>query len=235
MATISPVTAALVALGSLAVVTTVPYLVGAIEYRRRDNGLAFLLLVSGVGVWNAMIVVQLLSSDPVVKMFFLGLSVVGGVLAGLGWFLFATTASSTTDVLSRSGVFGAVGVLGGLNIVLAVTTPVHEFYWLDPGVGPFGFATVTPAIGYWLHTGLLGAFFSAGAWLFGRAWFAGINVSYSRAYAIVGTLTAFLLVVGNIVLPGGIGVAAIVAAVLTTIGWVQASRGAPIARLRAAI
>ena len=102
MVSISPVTAVFAALGSLAVATTVPYLVAAIEYRRRDNGLAYLLLVAGVGVWNAMTVVQLLTPDPLVKVFFLGLSVVGAVQAGLGWFLFATTASSTDQSFDRS-------------------------------------------------------------------------------------------------------------------------------------
>ena len=234
MVAVSPVTAVFATFGSLAVATTVPYLVAAIEYRRRDNGLAYLLLVSGVGVWNAMTVVQLLTPDPVVKVFFLGLSVVGAVLAGLGWFLFATTASSTDQDLNRSWVYAAVSVLGGVDIVLAVTTPVHDLYWIASTGAPTGFAVITPAAGYWLHTGLLGGLFAAGAWLFLGSWQRGTNVAYSRAYAVVGTLTAFVLVLVSIVAPGGIALAAITAAGLTTIGWVQASRGSPIARLRAA-
>lgn len=234
MVAISPVTAVLATVGSLAVATTIPYLVTGIEYRQRDNGLAYLLLVSGVGVWNAMVVVQLLTPDPRVKVFFLGLSVVGAVQAGLGWFLFASTASSTDQIFNRSGVYALVGVLGGLDIILAVTTPVHEFYWVGAAGGALEFAIVTPAVGYWLHTAVLTALFGAGAWLFWGAWSRGTNVTYSRAYAVVGILAAVAVVVANVLAPGGFGGAAIVGAVLSTIGWFQASRGTPIERLRAA-
>lgn len=233
MVTISPVTVVLATLGSLAVATTVPYLVTGIEYRRRDNGLAYLLLVSGVGVWNAMIVVQLLTPEPRVKVFFLGLSVVGAVQAGLGWFLFASTASSTDQTFDQPWIYALAGILGGLDIVLAVTTPVHSFYWVGAAGGAFEFASVTPAVGYWLHTALLVALFAAGAWLFTGAWLRGTNETYSRAYGVVGLLTALVVVVGNVLVPGGFGVAAIAAAVLSTIGWLQASRGRALGRLRA--
>ena len=127
-----------------------------------------------------------------------------------------------------------MGILGGLDIVLAVTTPVHSLYWIGASGGATEFAVITPAVGYWLHTALLAGLFVAGAWLFVGAWQRGTNVEYSRAYAMVGLLTAVVLVGGNVLAPGGSGVAAIVAAVLSTIGWVQASRGSPLPRLRAA-
>lgn len=233
MVAVAPLTVVLAALGLLAVLTTVPYAMTAIDYRRRDNGLAYLLLVSGVGVWNAMFVVQLLTADPTVKLFFLALSVVGAVLSGLGWFLFAATASSTAGTVARRWVYAAVSVLGGLDIALAVTAPVHAFYWLGASGGAFEFAAITPAAGYWLHTALLAGLFGAGAWLFAEAWRRGTNVTYSRAYAVVGSGTALAVVGSNVAAPGGLGVAPLAAAALTTIGWMQATRGQALPRLRA--
>lgn len=228
----SPVTIAIAALALVAVVTTVPYAMTGIAYRRRDNGLAYLLFVSGVGVWNAMLVVQLLAANPTVKVFFLGLSVVGAVLAGLGWFLFATTASSTSGSLDRQAVYVAVSVLGGLDIGLAVTAPVHSLYWVAASGGALEFAVITPAVGYWLHTAFLAGLFGAGGWLFAAAWRRGTNVTYSRSYSVAGALTVLAVIGSSVASPGGQSVAPIAAAVLTTVGWLQASRGRPLARLR---
>lgn len=231
MVTVNPVTAAL-AIGALvAVVSTVPYMLTAIEYRRRDNGLAYLLLVTGVGIWNLMFAAQLLSTEPIIAGFFLGLSVVGAVQSALGFFLFATTASSTSSALDRPSIYGVVGVLGGLDIVLAVTTPVHPFYWEVVDMTPGGFAVIDPAIGYWLHTGLLVALFGSGALLFAEAAQRRPVDQFPRFYAVGGILTAVAIVGSNFLAPGGLGVAPVSALVLTSIGWIQASRGNPLAWL----
>lgn len=233
MATIEPLTAALGVVALFVVVSTVPYGLTAIDYRRRDNGLAYLLLVSGVGVWNAMFVVHLLAPDPVAKGFFLALSIVGAVQSGLGWFLFATTASSTDNRFNRRAFNATVSVLGGLDIVLAVTAPVHDFYWLAATGEGFAFAAVTPAAGYWLHTALLAGLFGAGAWQFAGAWRVGTNVVYSRAYTLAGAAVLLAVVVSNVVWPGPRGIAPIAAGLVTTIGWKQARQGRALARLRA--
>jgi hypothetical protein len=232
MAAIAPLTAALAALAVVAVVTTVPYALTAIDYRRRDNGLAYLLFVSGVGVWNAMFAVQLLAPEPAVKVFFLALSVVGAVLAGLGWFLFASTASSTSQRFNRQSIYVTASVLGGLDIALAVTAPVHDFYWVAVSGGGYEFATITPGVGYWLHTALLAVLFGVGAWLFRQAWRQGINVEFSRMYAVVGAVVVLAIVGSNVLWPGGRGIAPLAAASLMTIGWFQATRGEALRRIR---
>lgn len=234
MATFHPMTLILAVLAIAVVISTVPYALVGIEYRTRDNGLAYLLLVVGLGIWNAMFFAQLLSADPQVKVFFLGLSVVGAVQSGLGWFLFATTASVTSSVLNRRDVYSIVAILGGLDIILAVTTPVHTFYWEQTTVrtGPFGFAAVEPHIGYWLHTALIALLFTAGTVLFWDRWREGTDVRFPRAYTFAGMATVVVLVESNVIVPGGLGFAPLVAASLTTIGWLQASRGEPFAWIR---
>lgn len=234
MAQLQPVTWFL-AIGSIAVViSTIPYGLVGIDYRDRDNGLAFLLFVVGLAVWNVMFIAQLLSPVPRVKVFFLGLSVVGSVQAGLGWFLFATTASSTSRVLDRRGAYAAVGVLGGLDTVLAVTTPVHPFYW---GLGtvdadPLGFASIDPAMGYWLHTAFLVGLFGTATALFLTAWWDGAGGSFARVYTLAGIGCVLLIVGSNVAVPGGLTLAPLAVAILSTAGWLQASRGKPLAWLR---
>lgn len=225
----------LLAIGAIGgVLTTIPFGLAAINYRQRDNGLAFLLLVVGVGVWNLMFVAQLLSSEPIIGAFFLALSVVGAVQSGLGWLLFASTATSTANVLSRREFYAGVSILSGIDIVLAVTAPVHTFFWQLPtaSLGPQTFAAVQPELGYWLHTGLLVVLFGAGTALFTDAWVNKPESTYSRAYTIAGSLTIVAIVGSNLIAPGGFGVAPIVAVSLTSIGWLQASRGQPLAWLR---
>ena len=235
MATPVLLTVLLAFAGMLAVVSTVPYTLTAIDYRRRDNGLAYLLLVIGVGVWNLMFVAQLLAPDPIVAVFFLGLSVVGAIQAGLGWFLFATTASSTTGALDRRPVYATVAVLAGIDIVLAVTTPVHTIYWraASTGAATGEFAAIEPVIGYWLHTAFLVVLFGAGTVLFADSSRRRPGDRYPVAYALGGVVTVLAVVGSNVLAPGGFGVAPIAAMALTTVGWLQASRGDPFAWIRA--
>ena len=210
----------------LAALTTYPYAATAITYRHRDNGLAFLLLVLGVGVWNGMVAAQLLVPDQQVKGFFLALGAVGGLLAALGWFLFAATASSTPDVENTWLIYAAAS-LAGIDVTLAMTAPAHDLYWVlpdAPGVTP-GFAAIVPGVGYWLHGALLVSLFLGGSVLFGRAWRAGRSVTYTRGYAIAGVVTAIAVVAGSLLTAGGVSLGSLFAVSLTTIGWVQARRG----------
>lgn len=233
MPAIEPLTIGL-AIAALAVVlSTLPYSLIGIEYRDRDNGLAYLLFVIGLGIWSAMTFAQLLSTNPQVKGFFLGLAVVGAVQCGLGWFLFASTASVSADIFRRRAVYAGVGILGGLDIIFAVSTPVHPFYWNSAliDVGPSGFAAVEPAIGYWLHTALLVFLFGAGTAIFWIAWRDDSDAGFPRAYAFAGVAVVVIVGGSNVLSPGGLGVSAVAVASLSTIGWFQASRGEPLAWL----
>lgn len=226
MATIEPLALAL-AVGAVAAgLTTIPFGLVAISYRHRDNGLAYLLLVLGIGIWNAMFVAQLLSLNPEIQGFFLALSVVGAVLAGLGFLLFATTASSTSNALSRPDLYAALGVVGGLDIVFAVSAPLHSFYWrvVDVELATISFAPVDPGLGYWLHTAFLVLLFCGAAGLFLNSWRAGPGNRYSIGYVAGGIATALAIAAGNVLAPGGIAVGSLLAVSLTTIGWLQASR-----------
>lgn len=237
MVAIHPITLAL-AIGAIAVaISTVPFTVAAIGYRQRDNGLAYILLVTGVGVWNAMFAAQLLSEDPLIQAFFLGLSVVGAVQASLGFLLFATTASSTPPLLSRWEVYATVGILGGLDIIFAVTAPVHRFYWaLHPDTtGTISFAAIEPSLGYWLHTLLLLALIGTGVGLFYVASRDRPTDPYLKAYVAAGTITMVAILASNAISPGGFGVGSIAAVSLTSVGWLQASRGRPLAWIRGGV
>lgn len=228
----SPATWALTAASVVAAASTYPYVATAIAYRRRDNGLSYILLVLGVGVWNGMFAAQVLSSRPLVQTFFLALAIVGGLLAGLGWFMFAGTASSTPMVPNQRLLFGGAAVLVGLDVALAVTAPVHDFYWV-PAQGTAAYGVVEPRLGYWLHTQLILLLFAAGTVLFAAAWKEGSGLPYSRAYTVAGTATLMAIVGSNVLAPGGLPLAPVAAAGLTTIGWVQARRGHVLDRLRA--
>lgn len=222
--------------GVLAALTTYPYVATAIAYRHRDNGLAFILFVLGVGVWNAAFAAQLLSPDPRITEFFYGLSTVGASLGGLGWFLFASTASSTPRLARSNLAYAAAAVTVGASIVLAVTSPVHGLFWtLPPDPTPTTYAAVVPSLGYWLYTQMLVVLFVAGTLLFAVAWERGTNVRYARAYTIGGTVTVAAVVGSSVLSPGGVTVAPLSAVSLTTVGWVGASRGRVIARLRSVL
>lgn len=223
-----------VAVGSsFAALTVYPYTATAIAYRGSDNGLAYILFVMGVGIWNAMFAAQLLDADPTVKGFFLTLSVVGASLAGLGWFLFAATASSTIEVSNSRLAYGIAALLAGLDISLVMTNPAHERYWelLSTG-GASPFVAIDPNPLYWFHALFLVALFAAGSALFAEAWHTGIKPEYSRAYTIAGAVTILAIVGSDVVAPGGASIAPIVAASLTTIGWLQATRGRAFSTIR---
>lgn len=220
----------------LVALSTVPYVATAIAYRRRDNGLAYLLLVLSVGVWNGMFAAQLLGPEPRVKAFFYSLAVVGASLAGLGWFLFAATASSTPDVPGHRLAYGTAAVLVGTTIALVVTSPVHALLWTLPAAGADdAFAVVVPTVGYWLYTLLLVALFGAGTVLFALASRAAVGDRYPRAYVVAGAATIVAIVASNVLAPGGLTAAPVVAGGLTTLGWVQASRGRVIEAVRDAL
>lgn len=216
------------------VITTIPYALVGIEYRNRDNGLAYLVFVIGLGLWNGMVFLQLLSSEQRVKIFFLGLSVVGAVLAGLGWFLFASTAGVTSGLLARRDVYATVAFLGGVDVILAVTTPIHMLFWApsaDPGP-PFGLAAVDLTVGYWLHTVFLAGLILAGTGLFWQRWRRGSESPYPRIYSVAGVTTVAVLLAGNLLAPWGLAVAPVVAVTLSTAGWFQASREQPFQWIR---
>lgn len=230
-----PAAWALVAGSGLAAVSTYPFVATAIAYRRRDNGLSYILLVLGVGIWNGMFVAQLLAERPIVQTFFLALAIVGGLLGGLGWFLFAGTASSTPFIPNERMVYGGAAVLVGVDIALAVTAPVHTFYWVPAVEAPSSFVVIAPRVGYWLHTQLMVLLFAAGTVLFGMAWREGQSYEYARAYTIAGAATTFAILASNVFTPGGLSIGPVMAVSLTTIGWVQARRGRVLGRLRARV
>jgi len=227
----------LAVVASAAVVATVPYMLTAIEFRQRDNGLAYIMFVLGIGVWNGMVVSQLLTPRPLIKGFFFSLAIVGSLIAGLGWFLFACTASSTPIIPNQRIVYGSIAVLVGLDITIAVTAPAHTVFWvLRPDLtGPAGFAVVSPRIGYWLHTVLTAGLFAWGASLFAQVWRSNTSVRYSRAYVVVGMLMTVSIFVSNLLAPGGLSASPIMAWALASIGWIQARRGRVFSFLRGAV
>jgi hypothetical protein len=218
-----------------AVLSTVPFGITAMDYRHRDNGLSYILLVLGVGVWNGMFATQLLAGEPLVKTFFLTLAVVGSLLTGLGWFLFASTASRTSFVFDRRPVYATVAVLAGIDVAVVVTAPVHGVYWTLPDAAPTaGFAAVVPRPGYWLHVAFLAGLFAAGSLLFAGAWRAGEDTGYTRAYTVAGTVVAGAVVASGFLASRGLSVVPPIAVSLTTIGWMQASQGQVLGAIRAA-
>jgi hypothetical protein len=206
--------------------TTYIYVSTGLAYRHRDNGLAYLLFVMGVGVWNGVFAVQFLSTTPVVDQFFFSLSMVGALLAGLGWFLFASTASTTPTIPARRAVYGTAAVTVGLAITLLITAPVHSFYWTMDS-SPSLLAEFTPKIGYWAHTGLLVGLFGGGSVLFVVAWRRGESLIYTRAYTTAGVATVAALLGSHVLTPGGMTAAPLIAVCLTTTGWLQAKRWTP--------
>ena len=216
----------LIAGAGLIVLTTYPYLATGIAYRDRDNGLSYILFLMGVAVWNGLFAAQALDPRPIVKGFFFSIATLGAVLAGLGWLLFASTASSTPLLDRRRLVYRVVALLAGIDITLAITTPTHSLYWTvtaTPSVS-LAFTDIVPNVGYWLHTVFLTALFGAGATLFGRAWQNGTDVAYTRLYTLAGFTTAVAILGSSVLLSGTTSIAPLAAGCLTTIGWIQAQQ-----------
>ncbi|MFP4628908.1 MAG: histidine kinase N-terminal 7TM domain-containing protein [Halobacteriales archaeon] len=232
--TTDPASIALGVLAVLVLLSTYPYGATAIEYRHRDNGLAYLFMLLNVGVWCALFAAQLLAETTLVAGFFYSLSMVGALLASLGWFLFAATASSTPTLPRHRSIFGIVAVLVGADIALVVTSPIHELMWTisEPAGAHSGFAVVNPHLGYWFHIQLLVLLVAGGAILFAIAWERGVNQRYSSAYVITAGALIGGLVLSAVLVPGGFSVAPVLAGGLTTIAWVQANRGRVLLRLR---
>ncbi len=105
----------------LVVLTTYPYLATAIAYRDRDNGLSYIVFLMGVAVWNGLFAAQVIDPRPIVKGFFFSIATLGAILAGVGWLLFASTASSTPLLPYQGAVYRFVALLAGLEIALAIT------------------------------------------------------------------------------------------------------------------
>lgn len=208
----------------LGTLTMYIYVATGIAYRHRDNGLAYILFVLGTGVWNGVFVMQFLSPDPVISQFFLSLSMVGSLLAGLGWFLFASTASTTPTVPVQRLIYGALAILVGIAITLLVTAPVHSVYWATDAADPATLLTITPNLGYWLHTGLLAVLFGTGSLLFAAAWDDSDGAPYTRGYTVAGIGVVVAVLGSNILAPGSLTVAPLVSVCLTTTGWLQAKR-----------
>lgn len=220
---LQPLNALLMSGAILGALTTYLFVATGITYRHRDNGLAYILFVLGVGVWNGIFAVQFLSTDPVVNQFFLSLSMVGALLAGLGWFLFASTASSTPTLPAERIVYRITAVLVGTAITFVITTPVHSLGWqmaADQSV----VSAISPQLGYWLYTGLLASLFGGGFCLFAAAWHNGESIAYTRSYTVAGFVTVIAILGSNVFAPGGLSVAQLVAVLLTTVGWLQAKR-----------
>ncbi|WP_226481401.1 histidine kinase N-terminal 7TM domain-containing protein [Natrinema amylolyticum] len=210
----------------LVVLTTYPYLATAIAYRDRDNGLSYIVFLMGVAVWNGLFAAQVMDPRPIVKGFFFSIATLGAVLAGVGWLLFASTASSTPSLPYRETIYRLVALLAGLEIALAITNPAHALYWQIAGGSSdsLAFTVIDPNVGYWIHTAFLVALFGAGTVLFGLAWRRGTDVRYTRSYAIVGAATTAAIVGSNVFFTGTASLAPLVAGSLTTIGWVQAQQ-----------
>ncbi|ELY91419.1 histidine kinase N-terminal 7TM domain-containing protein [Natrinema altunense] len=210
----------------LVVLTTYPYLATAIAYRDRDNGLSYIVFLMGVAVWNGLFAAQVIDPRPIVKGFFFSIATLGAILAGVGWLLFASTASSTPLLPYQGAVYRFVALLAGLEIALAITNPAHALYWEIAGSSPdiLAFTVIEPNVGYWLHTAFLVALFGAGTILFGLAWRRGTDVRYTRSYAMVGAATTVAIVGSNVFVAGTASVAPLAAGSLTTIGWVQAQQ-----------
>lgn len=217
--------------------STYPYLVTAFQYRQRDNGLAYILFVMGVGVWSGFFIGQAIDPDGLIKGFFFALATVGATLAAVGWFLFASTASSTPVLPRIRLIYGGIGFLAGLNITFIVTTFTHSLYWSIPTSGPVPsrFAEIDPNIGYIIHTVFIAGLFLAGAAMFFSAWRSKVDTEYTLLYVAAASILSIAVVISNLAFVGGASLAPIVAGCITTVGWLQAREklgsGSPTGRI----
>lgn len=198
----------------------------AITHRESDNGISFGVLALGVVIWNVACVFQLLTQEAIVQTYFLILSLVGASVTGLGWFLFASTARSTSDVLSLRSIYVFIALAVGLNIGLVVTTPLHELYWsgLSDTTTAFGTTTIVPTTSYWLQTFLVAGLFLAGVWLFAKSNGSRQDRSHGLAYALCGICVTVIVLMSNLMTPGTGILAPVLASGLVSIGIVQAHR-----------
>lgn len=124
----------------------------AITHRRSDNGIAFGILAVGVAIWTVAGVCQLVAQETIVQTYFLVVSLVGASVTALGWFLFASTARSTPERLSRRSIYAGVALVIGLNIGLIATIPMHDLYWSGVTSGSTEATRGGVETGYWAHT-----------------------------------------------------------------------------------
>lgn len=225
----APSTASIVtaALGTIAVVVAAgPGLWTAITHRDSDNGLSFGLLTVGVAVWNGTTILQVLAQEVAVQTYFLGLSLVGTAMTGLGWVLFASTAHSTPRHLERRSVYVLAALAVGLHSGIAVTAPIHELYWsgIADAIAAYGVTTVIATTGYWVQLAAMIGLFGVGSWLFALPPQRSTERRYSMAYTGCGIAVALTLLVSSAMAPGAGVLAPLVATGLVVIGVVQAAR-----------
>lgn len=208
--------AALVAVG--------PGLRTAIAHRESDNGLSFGVLAIGVAIWSGTAAFRPFAPEPMTQAYFFLLSLVGASVAGLGWFLFASTAHSTPSTLSRPPVYAAVALVVGVDVGLVVTTPVHGLYWggLAETTTVFGTTAVVATAGYWAHTLLVAGLFTAGVWLFARSRGPRRDRRCALAYAGNAAAVTLAVVASNVAAPGSGAAAPVLASGLLVVGVVQA-------------
>lgn len=210
--------------GLASLVAVGPGLRTAIAHRESDNGLSFGVLAIGVAIWGGAAAFRPFTQEPMTQAYFFLLSLVGASVAGLGWFLFASTAHSTPATLGRPAVYAGVALVVGANVGLVVTTPIHGLYW--GGVAEittaFGTNAVLPTTGYWAHTLLVAGLFAAGTWLFARSEAPPRDRRYALAYAGCAAASALGVVGSNVAVPGSEVVTPVVAAGLIAVGVAQA-------------
>ncbi|VTT85989.1 hypothetical protein DM2_2027 [Halorubrum sp. DM2] len=220
--TVGTVWAALGAVASLVAVG--PGLRTAIAHRESDNGLSFGVLAIGVAIWGGTAAFRPFSPEPMTQAYFYLLSLVGASVAGLGWFLFASTAHSTPATLSHPAVYAGVALVVGANVGLVVTTPIHGVYWdgIAETATAFGTNAVVPTTAYWAHTLLVAGLFAAGVWLFARSRGSRRDRRFARAYAGCAAAVALGVVGSNVAVPGSGAATPVVASGLLVVGVVQA-------------
>lgn len=203
-----------------------PGILTAISHRESDNGLSFGILAVGITMWNVTAVSQLLAQETIVQAYFFLLSLVGASVAALGWFLFASTASSTPEILSQRAVYSFVALAVGLNVGLVVTIPMHNLYWSGLLDSPslFGTAFIVAGTSYWLHTFLVAGLFLTGGWLFAKSNGSQQDRSHGLAYAVCGITVTVTILMSNSMTPGTGILAPILASGLVCIGVVQSYR-----------
>ena len=196
----------------------------AITHRRSDNGIAFGILAVGVVIWAVAGVCQLVAQEAIVRTYFLVLSLIGASATALGWFLFASTARSTPERLSRRSIYAGVTLVVGLNIGLIVTIPIHDLYWSGVTGASMEATRSVVETGYWVHTLLVAGLCLTGSWLFAKVQGNRQDRIHGLAYAICGITVTVTILMSNSTTPGSGMLSPILAAGLVCLGIVQATR-----------